>query len=299
MNFRLVILIFAIFACLAAKADELLIVQAVSTSGKTFAIPRGSKNDIAVGQKSLFSSKTYSIMAQAIEVSQEFSLWKISKENSSVPFKKGEFINYSRYTNEVWSKISELKGIYKERDRAKEAEIKLNPYYLSAKLGLTTSFSENVSNTSTETNNSRSGYQLEFQVHKSIKQNMEMAFGLRIDQDSYTNKEPSVKVNSKRYFGIAEFTYHAEKFEKSKGNIYAALGTGYGLSETEIHTSTASGEAFILPYVKMGYLHPLTESTRLVVELQIESITANEKYASGIDQKTSIINTRFSTGIKF
>ena len=57
--------------------------------------------------------------------------------------------------------------------------------------------------------------------------------------------------------------------------------------------------SYVLPYLKVGYLHPLSDWSKLIVESQIEAITADEKFASGDTQKTTIINAQVRLGLRF
>lgn len=288
-----------LFATHRLMADELLIVQAVSTSGKSFAIAKGARDKIAQGQKSLFSTPLYSILAQAVEVGQENSMWQILSNENEVPFKKGDFVNYSRHANEVWTKIAELKDEYKRREMERKKEVILNPYSVSTKVGFTHAITENVNISGLESNNSRQGIHGEIALGFALNPRMELSFGMRIDQDSYVEKAPAVQIKSKRFLGIGDFSYHFPKFPESLGNIYAGLGIGAGPSQTEIDNQVVSGTTYVLPYLKLGYLHPLADWTKLIVEGQIEAITSNEKFASGDVQKTSIINAHISLGLRF
>lgn len=280
-------------------ADELLIVQAVSTSGKSFAIAKGARDKIALGQKSLFSTPLYSIMAQAVEVGQENSMWTISSQDTLIPFKKGEFVNYSRHANEVWTKLAELKDEYRRRELERKKEVILNPYSLSIKAGFNRAISENVNISGLESNNSRQGINGEISLGIALNPRMELSFGFRVDNDSYIEKAPAVQLKSERYLGTADFGYHFPKFPESLGNIYANLGLGIGPSQTEIDNQIVSGMSYALPYLKLGYLHPLADWSKLIVEGQVEAITADEKFASGETQKTTIINSQIKLGIRF
>ncbi|MCK5882916.1 MAG: hypothetical protein KAG61_04445 [Bacteriovoracaceae bacterium] len=280
-------------------ADELMVVKAVSTSGKTFAISKGSRDQVSKGQKSLFSTKRFSIMAQAVEVGQENSMWRVSKESATVPFKKGDFINYTRYVNEVWSKLAELKDIYKTRRIQKRMKVSLNPYHISARAGATHAFSENVNISGTSPSNNRQGFQGEATLYRAISPILELGLGLRYDQDSYLEKEPPLQINSKRYFVTFDLNYHFPKFVESLGNIYSTIGMGYGVSQSQIDRQIISGSATILPYVKLGYLHPLTDQVKFITEIQLEVINATEKFTTGENQKTTIVNSRAAIGLRF
>ncbi len=299
MKSLIFILFLPIFLTSVALADELMIIQAVSSSGKTFAIAKGSRDQISKGQKSLFSSKRFSIMAQAIEVGQENSMWRISKDNATVPFKKGDFVNYSRYVNEVWSKLAELKDIYRLRREEKRKKVILNPYHIAVRAGATHAFSENVNISGKTVGNNRQGVQVEANLYRSLYPMLEVGLGIRHDRDSYVEEDPTVQINSKRYFVTLDLNYHFNKFEESLGNLYGALGVGYGVSETQIDQQIISGNATILPYLKLGYLHPITEELKFVAEIQLESINANEDFTTGETQKTTIINSRAAIGLRF
>ena len=295
----ILVCIFLALSLASALADELLIVQAVSSSGRSFAIAKGARDKIALGQKSLFSTPLYSIMAQAVEVGQENSMWTISSKETIVPFAKGDFVNYSRHANEVWTKLAELKDEYRRRELERKKEVVLNPYSLLVKGGFNRAVSENVNISGLESNSSRQGITGEVALAIALNPRMEISFGFRIDNDSYIEKAPAVQLKSERYLGFSDFSYHFPKFPESLGNIYASLGLGLGPSQSEIDNQIVSGMSYVLPYLKVGYLHPLSDWSKLIVESQIEAITADEKFASGDTQKTTIINAQVRLGLRF
>lgn len=74
--------------------DELLIIQAVATTKKNFVVRKGFDDGVALGQESLFSTNSLSVLCKAVEVSRFHSLWVPLDKRTMVPFEKKRLCNF-------------------------------------------------------------------------------------------------------------------------------------------------------------------------------------------------------------
>ena len=94
---------------LATEArDTLVLIQAVTTSKKSFALSRGRKDGVQPGQESLFTNRNASIVARATEVTRDYSLWEPSEERAIVPFSKEDFVTMTNAKENIWLELPEL-----------------------------------------------------------------------------------------------------------------------------------------------------------------------------------------------
>lgn len=296
-------------------ADELVIIQSVSRTKKTFVIRKGRKEGIFVGQKSVFSTDKISIAATAINASRNFSIWVVSDQRVSIPFQSKNFVNYNRSVENIWSNISKLteeidKYRIKEIEKAtyhSESEIKLlrrkGIYLIPEKTWVSRAyFSNTFSESTTQTNPSqigqRSGYQIELLYSTKVKNKYDFALGGRYDQDSVQIKDPSLVIPTKRYYVIADFTYHFSNYSK-ESHIFSSLGIGYGISSTTISSEQAKGTSYILPFFRFGSETIMNEDLSFILDSTAEAISTTEKFSDGSKQTTNTISGKIGIGLRF
>ncbi|WP_290730358.1 hypothetical protein [Halobacteriovorax sp. JY17] len=298
---KYLIVIFLFFSSSWALANEnLVIVQSVSNTKKTFVIRKGRDYGISKGQISLFSTVDISFTARATEVTRYYSLWSLIDKEATVPFKINEIVTYTSSLERIWSEValSKLREVEKKQEDSYLRNIVRGYVNLRASWGI--SLSQSTSEVQAESLESRTSIHLEATYSKRINRHLEFGGGVRFDSDTAKGVNPERSIPSTRNFLIGDVTYHFNQIRNTRSHIYAGLGAGIGKSSTEVGDSTKSGSATLLPYFRLGYeTAPDKASYAFIAELQIENIVANEEFTTGDEQSTGIVNSKFSVGIRF
>lgn len=300
---RFFIAIFILFSSsLALAKEELIIIQSVSDSRQTFVVRKGKADGILVNQESLFTSEKFSLSARVIEVNRSYSLWKLSDSNATVPFKKGQTVNYTNTIENLYTEIPMLRYDPKElsekaRERDRVALLRKEQWMLRGNLSYT--LSESITDTPGDLESSRSGMNLEFQRLWSFHPQMTLGFGLRYDRENTSLNDPNIDIPTTRVLGVADFTYHFEGFGESGDHLYLGIGIGIGRSVTQVDESTSTGLATLLPAARFGYQKQLSNGIAMIAETVAESVSSTESFTDGPEQKTNLVNAKFAVGIKF
>jgi len=273
--------------------DELLLIQAVSTSGKTFVIRKGAEEGVSIGQESLFSTKNASFTAVVKEVNRFFSLWQLKDNRGAVPFAKGNYVTYTNNIENVWTELPKLHAAPKEEliFRQKFGWLVRGNYSLAV--------SESVSETDDQKTADRIGFQFEGFFTNRFAVHWEWAVGLRFDRENATLNEPALDVPTSRYMLAAEFLYHFSPSRGSDNNLYVGAGVAYGISNTTIDDSVSTGTTLVLPSIKAGYINRITNNYALVFEGSVEALAQSESFEDTEAQTTNIVNSKFSVGVRF
>lgn len=278
---------------LSLKADdELVLIQAVSTSGKTFVIRKGAEEGVATGQESLFSTRDSSFTAVAVEANRFFSLWRLKDNRGAVPFAKNEFVTFTNNIESVWTELPKLQLAPKEELVFKQS------YGFLLRTNFSYAMSETVSNIDDEKTASRVGYQLEVLYGIRFAVHWETIFGFRFDRENATLQDPALDVPTNRYMVAGELIYHFENFARSDNNAYLGIGLAYGLSNTTVEDAVSTGTTAAIPIVKLGYINRISPNYSLVFEGSIESLSQKEAYTDTGDQTTNITNSKISIGLR-
>ena len=280
--------------------DELILIQSVSTSGKSFVIRKGAQDGISTGQQSLFSTKNSSFTAVVIEVNRFFSLWRLKDNRGAVPFEKGNYITYTNNIENIWTEIPKLQLAPKEELVFKESyHWTLKGNYSLAMSESVSGVDENISGTEENKTADRIGYQLEMIYSNHFTVHWEWGVGLRLDRENTTIQEPALDIPSNRYMLTAELLYHFPNFYQTDNNAYIGIGIAYGISNTTIDESVSTGTTLAMPIVKLGYINQVAARYSLVFEFSIEALAQNESFADTDEQTTNIINSKASIGVRF
>lgn len=302
MRHSIIVFLFLFMSHALFAKEELLIIQSVSNSQRTFVIRKGKSEGILVHQESLFTSEKFSLSARAIEVTRDYSLWRISDIRATVPFQKGETVNYTNTIENLYTEIPLLRYDPKElakeaRERNKIDQLRPEKWLLRGNLSYT--LSESITDTAATLESSRSGINIEVQRLWSFHPKMTAGFGLRYDQENTSLTEPNIDIPTTRIFGVADFVYHFDQIGESRDHLYMGLGIGLGTSSTQVDETTSSGFATLLPSARLGYQMALSNGISMVVESVVESISASESFEDGQEQKTNLVNAKLAIGIKF
>lgn len=287
---------------LAVAKEELMIIQSVSSSKKTFVVRKGKSEGVLINQESLFTSDKFSLSARVIEVTRDYSLWQLSDTRATVPFQKGETVNYTNTIENLYTEIPLLR--YDPKELAKEAREKnkiaeLRPEHWLIRGNLSYTLAESVTDIAGDLESSRSGVNLEAQYLWSLTPKMSIAAGLRYDQENTSITEPNLDIPTTRVFVTGDYIYHFDYIAESRDHLYMAIGIGLGQSSTDVDGTISSGLATLLPSVRLGYQLALSNGISMVIESVAEAISANESFEDGTTQRTNLVNAKLAIGLKF
>lgn len=290
---KIFLLCLVFFTELSSADDELILIQAVSTTGKTFIIRRGAEEGVSIGQESLFTTKHSSFTARAIEVNRNLSLWQLKDKRGAVPFAKNDYVTFTNNIDSIYTEIPKIQLAPKEELVFKEKG------FWNLQGSYTLAMSESVSETEDEKTSARVGYQFEFIYSRHFQVHWEWGVGLRLDRENATIEDPGLDVPTSRYMLTAQILYHFENFHMSDDNIYLGIAAGYGLSDTTINDTVSTGTTMALPIVKLGYINRISATYSLYFEGSAEALAQTESFTDTEEQTTNIVNSKFSIGVRF
>ncbi|PIP92445.1 MAG: hypothetical protein COW00_12440 [Bdellovibrio sp. CG12_big_fil_rev_8_21_14_0_65_39_13] len=276
----------------ALRADELVVIKAVSSSRKRFVIQKGGIDGVSKGQISVFSNKYATVAAKATEVTHTYSMWVVQDPRASFPFDKDDFIAYSNSVDTMILEIPKMKEDSRELVFRTENRWILRGSYA---FGL----SQSVSETNTNQITNRTSFQFEGLYSYKWGPHWEILGGLRIDRDNATQSEPALDIPTQRTMAAAEILYHFDYIRGTENNIYVGTGFAYGKSQTTVEDTVSAGPALVAPIVKIGYQKKLESGSALLFEAVTESIATSESFTDSEPQTTNVVNAKMSVGYKF
>lgn len=290
-----------IFTNFALAQEQLVIIDAVSGSQQTFIVQKGAQDGITVSTESLFSNENISVLAQAIEVSRQHSLWKVKEPNANFPFKKDESVVFNKSRTNIWT---ELPNIQKRVSRAKKQEETFAKLYgdgtsFQLRGSLSNTFYESTTDTDSQRAPERTGMHIEALYHWRLWENFEVAVALRYDKDDAIIENPDLTIPTTRILGLTELTYHFSDFQGQGNNFYMAGAIGIGRSQTQIDEAVSTGLATVLPSLRIGYIIRRAEGLDFTFETVAEAISAKESFIDTKEQTTNLVNAKLSFGVRF
>lgn len=281
-----------IFFSLSAHAVELVVIQAISESKKTFITRNGQRQGVLPGITGTFTGENISLLARAKTVTGNFTQWELLNADAIVPFEKGAIISYYPATEYLWALAPES-----ERKKYIKTQIPFTKRSLVFKGALTRGLSESVSN-ATATGARRGGYMGEIYYEQDLYGNLAFDVGLRYEQEviNYTG----ASLITKRNLAIIDLIYYFDFLKDfiSGGRFYLAGGLGYGLSNTSTVTLSQTGPVSLLPAVKAGVSLPFNETWEFVMDGAFESLSTSEEQESGTVQTTTQTNFKVGFGLR-
>jgi hypothetical protein len=103
MYLRHTLFLFIFFISTTVEAYELVVIQAVSSTKRTFITRNGKRQGIIKGVTATFTSDNVSILARAVNVIGTHTQWEIINTEAHLPFEKGAIVTYSRSTEFLWT----------------------------------------------------------------------------------------------------------------------------------------------------------------------------------------------------
>jgi hypothetical protein len=286
---------------IALAQEALVIIDAVSSSRKTFVIQRGAQDRITIGTESLFSNNNISILAKVIEVTRQHSLWRIKESNAIFPFKKDESVVFNKNRTNIWNEIPDLKARVTKAKKKEEDYTKLygsaQTYQLRGNLSNT--FYESTTDTDSQRAPERTGIHIEGLYKWRLWEKFEIGIGLRYDKENAIITEPDLTIPTTRIIGLAELTYHFSNFKGQGNNFYMAAALGVGRSQTEVNEAVSTGLATVLPSIRLGYIFRRPEGFDFTFATVVEAISAKESFIDTKEQTTNLVNAKIAFGVRF
>ncbi len=292
MNLRHTFFFVLLFVTFSAHAFELIMIQAVSESRKTFITRSGKRQGVQPGMTGTFTADDVSILAKAINVTGGFTQWQIINIDAILPFEKGAIVTYYPATEYIWALAPES-----ERKKYIKSEVPRTKRSLVFKGALTRGLSESVSDAPANTSR-RGGYLAEVYYEKDIYYNLAFDVGVRYEREVINYSGASLQ--TKRSLLIADLLYYFDGLRDylSGGRIFLGAGAGYGLSNTSTVGLSQSGPVSLLPTVKAGLSLPFNDTWEFVTDTAFESLNTREEQEDGRIQTTTQTNFKVGFGLR-
>lgn len=287
------------------KNNNLIVIQTVDTSAKTFIIRKGMGEQIYKGQRSLFSSKSISFVAKVISVNREFSQWQMIDEKGVIPFSSGEIVTFSYSPEKIWTEIPRMISDREYNDiLALEKKLLLKKYGLlyQGRYQFSAGIAQGLNESTTESSNNdgaRTGKTYKLKYTNSFNDYLRYELGVRVDSDILTLNSPDLEVDSQRYMGVVGLQARFNDFWALDAIPYITISAGYGRSQSQINDSVKVGNVTLIPSFTLGIDIPYSKSLSFIIEGNVESLTATETFADGVEQRTNLTQASVSLGLEF
>jgi hypothetical protein len=281
-----------LFSSASAFAYELLIIQGVSETKRTFITRNGKRQGIVLGMQSTFTAEDASFLARAINVTGEFTQWELVNKDARLPFEKGTIVTWSPAQEYLWALNPE-----KERRKYIKSQMRETRNSWVFKGALTRGLSETTSNVA-NTSVRRGGYLGEVYYEKGLTSSFAMDFGLRYERE--TVNYVGVSYTTQRNLGIVNLLYYFDQLREflSGGRVYLGGGFGYGLSNTQTVGLSQTGPVMLLPTVKLGLSLPFSDLYEFLLDGAFESLQTSEEQSTGNRQVTTQTNFKVGFGLR-
>ncbi len=292
MRFRHTLLALILTASFTAEAFELIMIQAVSESRKTFITRNGKRQGVEIGMTATFTAEDVSVLARAVNVSGNFTQWQLLNIDAVLPFEKGAVITYYPATEYLWALAPES-----ERRKYIKTQIKKSRASMVFKGALTRGISESVSDAPANTPR-RGGYLAEIFYERDLFGNFAWDAGLRYEQEVINYSGASLQ--TKRNLAMVNLIYYFDALRDyvAGGRIYIAGGIGYGLSNTTTVGLSQAGPVSMIPSFKAGISLPFNDTFEFVLDNGFESISTREEQENGNIQTTNQTNYKVGFGLR-
>lgn len=278
--------------CVSAQAFELIMIQGVSTSKKTFITRNGKRQGHSQGMTGTFTAQDISILARALTVTGNYTQWEIMNSDAIVPFEKGAIVTYYPATEYIWALAPES-----ERKKYIKTELTQMRKSFVFKGAFTRGLSESVSDAPANSTR-RGGYMGEIYFEKDIWENVAFDIGLRYEKEVINIEKASLETT--RSLAIIDIIYYFSSFREyiSGGRFFLGAGMGYGFSNTQTVGLSQSGPVSLLPTVKIGATLPFSDTWEFLLDAAFESLSTREEQESGRVQTTTQTNFKAGFGLR-
>lgn len=280
------------------ERQKLVLVKAVDSEKRSFIVNIGYSDGVSNGLESLFTTKDFTIRAQAVEVSRFASLWRIDNQQARIPFSQNEYVIFNFHLENILTDL-QRHVLLEQELMAREKDLWRLENYWTARLSLSRGLYESITETTAEQDTTRGGFQGELSYYiPSFLPIVDYGLGVRFDQEKVVLSSPSLEIPTQRLFLMNELTYNFSTLPG--GNFfYLSAGAGAGLSRTNVDGDINQGTVWILPSVRLGHALVSKRERAYLFEIAAESLSAKEKTRFGVQQTTTIINAKIGLGVRF
>lgn len=274
-----------------AVAYELMLVQAVSASKKTFVTRNGKRQGIIENMDGTFVSNDISFNARAKTVTSQFTQWEIINSEALVPFQTGDVITYHPAQEYIWSlNPGEARRRY---IREIKQEVRRS---LLMKVATTRGINESTTGTMAQ-NTNRGGVALDLVYERLVHPNFAWDLGVRYEREIVNL--PAGSLITQRALFVGDLLYYFNEAEFFyDGRFFIGAGMGFGQSSTSADGLVQSGSAVLLPAVKAGVSLPINKEWDFVAEGAFETLKTSEKLEDNTKQETTQSNLRVGFGLR-
>lgn len=275
-----------------ARAYELIVIQGISETKRTFVTRNGRRQGVVQGMTGTFTSENISILAKAINVTGMYAQWELVNKDAIVPWEKGAMVTWYPAQEYLWALSPET-----ERKKYIKSMIVIPRQSFIFRGAVTRGLSESTSEVQAQ-NPQRGGYLGELYYERPVTPNISFDVGFRYEREvvNYTG----VSLTTQRNLAMADFIYYFDQLEEllGGGKIYIALGVGYGYSNTQTIGLSQSGPVGLLPAAKLGLSLPFSNDWDFLLDSAFESLQTREQQEGGNEQTTTQTNLRFGFGLR-
>lgn len=274
-----------------AYSYELLMIQTVSNSRKSFVTRSGKRQGITENFTATFTAENVSLIARARTVTSQFTQWEVVNPQATVPFDPGMLVTYHAAEEYVWALSPEkarIKYIEDLRPTMKRS--------LLVKSAVTRGMNESVSNVEAQSPN-RGGVAMDFIYEKQFSPHFAWDAGLRYESEVVNLAVGAL--NTQRIMLVGDIIYYFDPVEDFyKARVFVGAGIGIGQSSTNVQGIVQSGTATLLPAAKLGMALPFNKDWDFVVESAFETLRTEEILEDRTNQSTTQSNLRIGIGLR-
>lgn len=274
-----------------AFAYELLMVQAVSASKKTFVTRNGKRQGVVENLTATFTANDVALIAKARTVTSQYTQWEVVNDIAMVPFEPGAIVTYHPAQEYLWA----LNPEEARKKYIKELRPEVKRSWL-VKGAMTKGLNETVSQAAPQSVN-RGGVALDALYEKLFHPNFAWDAGVRYEKEVVNLAGGSLI--TQRLMAMADFLYYFDPLDVFYGaRVYLGAGIGYGQSSTSADGIVQSGFALLLPSAKIGMTLPFNKEWDFLVESAFETLRTTEELEDKTKQTTNQSNLRVALGLR-
>jgi hypothetical protein len=275
-----------------ARAYELVVIQGISETKRSFITRNGKRQGVIVGMTGTFTSDNISILAKAVNVTGQYAQWEVVNPNALIPFAKGSMVTWYPAQEYLWALSPES-----ERKKYIKSQLVIPRQSFIFRGSVSRGLSESVSDVQAS-NPQRGGYMGEIYYERPLTPSLSFDVGLRYEQEvvNYTG----VSLVTKRNLAIVDLLYYFDQLDDllGDGKIFIGAGIGYGYSNTETVGLSQSGPVGLLPVAKIGVSLPFTPDWDFILDTAFESLQTREEQQDGKIQTTTQTNLKVGFGLR-
>jgi hypothetical protein len=288
---RLLFILTSLLLTLHAAAYELLVIQNVSSTQKSFVTRNGKRQGIIEGMTGTFIANDVAFHAKARTVTSQFTQWEVVNASTGVPFKVGEIVTYHPAQEYIWALNPEA-----ARQKIVEVTQQKTRSSVLVKGASIRGINETVSGAPPQSA-ARAGYALDGLYERLFTRNLAWDAGVRYEYEVVNVSGGSL--STERLMAVADLLYYFDPMEHfHAGRIYFGAGLGFGQSSTSSRGITQSGSATLMPSGKLGLTLPFNREWEFLTEVAFENLKTDEKFEVPGRQTTNQSNLRIGLGLR-